>query len=40
MSAKKGNSLEQFKLFYEEVATSKPLQNRIRRIRASAPANS
>ena len=40
VSAKKGSSLGQFKLFYEEVATGKPLPGRVRRIRANAPTNS
>ena len=37
--AKKVNVLDEFKLFYEELATSKPLPDRIRRIRI-ANANS
>lgn len=34
MSTKKtGSPLEEFKLFYEEIAATKPWQNRIRRVR-------
>ncbi|HET9722009.1 MAG TPA: hypothetical protein VFP32_03195 [Candidatus Saccharimonadales bacterium] len=38
MSAKKGEALDSFKLFYEELINNKPINNRIRRIRQASAA--
>ena len=35
---RKDSALDAFHLFYEELISSKPAQNRIRRIRRTAPA--
>ena len=39
VSSKKRNPLEDFKLFYEEITNTKPLRNRVRRVRAAASTN-
>ncbi|HEX5448379.1 MAG TPA: hypothetical protein VFW90_04255 [Candidatus Saccharimonadales bacterium] len=38
MSAKKGQALDGFKLFYEELTNNKPITNRIRRVRQASAA--
>ncbi|MGA3150714.1 MAG: hypothetical protein ABSD10_03870 [Candidatus Saccharimonadales bacterium] len=40
MSTNKRNALDQFKLFYEEITTVKPVRPRLRRVRQTANANS
>jgi hypothetical protein len=38
LGIRKSSALDAFHLFYEELISSKPAQNRIRRIRRTAPA--